>query len=182
MSWSERKGVVWGIAAAAVGCAIGVAGLLIPAREVVYSSELTEFGCFDAPAGRGCTAWMRVSVGNTGNVEQELVHVFLPAAASRWMISTRVFDIRASTEPRPDPVILQQRTAQALVYEIRPLPRNTVVDFLLQCPFCAPADARALRAADVRVEAAGRVREGNPRALTLLRTLGALFAFLLPRG
>lgn len=182
MSWSRGRGVAWGVAAAAVGCAIGMAGLLNPAREVVYSSELTEFGCFDAPAGRGCTAWMRLSVGNTGNVEQEVVHVFLPAAASRWLISTRVFDIHASAQRRPDPVIVHQRTAQAMVYEIRPLPRNTVVDFLLQCPFCAPEDARALRASDIRVEAAAPVREGDPRALTLLRTLGAAFAFLLPRG
>ena len=171
-----------GIAAAAVGCALGVAALLIPAREVLYSSELTEFGCFDAPAGRGCAARMRVSVGNTGNVEQDVVLLHLPAAASRWMISTRVFDIRASTERRPDPVIAHREVAQALVYEIRPLPRNTVVDFHLQCLFCAPEDAGALRASEIRVEAAAKVRQGDPRTLTLLRTLGAVFAFLLPRG
>lgn len=182
MSWSQGRGVAWGIAAAAVGCAIGVAGLLIPAREVVYSSELTEFGCFDAPAGRGCTAWLRLSVGNTGNVEQDVVRVHLPEAASRWLIGTRVFDIRASAERRPDPVILLRRTPQAIVYEIRPLPRNTVVDFLLQCPFCAPEDARALRASAIRVEADAPVREGDPRVLTLLRTLGAAFAFLAPGG
>jgi len=182
VSWGQRKGVAWGIAAAALACAIGVAGLFIPAREILYSSELTDFGCFDAPAGRGCTAWMRLSVGNTGNVEQEMVRVILPAAASRWMIGTRVFDIRASAEPRPDPVILEQRTPQSIVYEIRPMPRNTVVDFSVQCPFCAPEDVRALRASEIRVEAAARVREGDPRALTLLRAIGSGLAWLLPRG
>ena len=182
MSWSRGRGVAWGIAAAAAGCAIGVAGLFIPTREVVYASELTEFGCFDAPAGRGCAAWMRLSVGNTGNVEQEVVHVVLPAAAARWMISTRVFDIRASTERRSDPVIVHQEKAQALVYEIRPLPRNTVVDFHLQCLFCPPEDATALRPSDIRIEAAAKVREGDPRTLTLLRILGTAFAFFLPRS
>jgi hypothetical protein len=181
MSWTQGRGIAWGVAAAA-GCAIGVAGLLIPAREVVYSSELTEFGCFDTPAGRGCTAWMRLSVGNTGNVEQDVVHVYLPAAASRWLISTRVFDIRASAERRPDPFILEQRTPQSIVYQIRPLPRNTVVDFAVQCPFCAAEDVRAMRTSEIRVEAAAPVREGDPRALTLLRALGAALAFLLPRG
>lgn len=182
MSWIHDKGVAWGIAAAAVGSAIGVATLLMPSREVVYSHELTEFGCFDVPSGRGCTAWMRLSVGNTGNVTQDLVQVHLPVAASRWLISTRVFDIRASTELRPYPVIDRQLAGQSVVYEIRPLPRNTVVDFLLQCPFCPPEDVRALRGSEVRVEADAQVRKGDPRTLTLLRTLGAALAFLLPSG
>jgi hypothetical protein len=182
VDWGQRKGVVWGIAAAAVGCAIAIADQLMPAREILHSTELTEAGCFDGPAGRGCVAWRRLSVGNTGNVEQDLVRVHLPEAASRWQISTRVFDIRASTERRPDPVILRLDAAPGVVYEIRPLPHNTVVDFHLQCMSCTPEDTQALRTSTLQIEAAAPVREGDPRVLTLARTLGRALGLLIPGG
>ncbi len=181
MDWSGRKGIGWAIAAAAAGCAVGVAALLIPVREVVFSREVTEYGCFKGPAGRGCMTMARLTVGNTGNVAQELVEVHFPAAISGWQVSTRVLDIRASSERRPEPEIRHRESGGSIVYEVRPLPRNTLVEFRLQCPFCEPEVAGALRPEDLRVEAAARLREGDPRTLTLLRTLGAALASMLPR-
>ena len=180
VDWGRRSGIGWAIAATAAGCAVGVAALSIPVREVVFSREVTEYGCFQGPAGRGCMSMARLTVGNTGNVAQEVVEVHLPAAISRWQVSTRVLDIRASSERRPEPAIRHRPSGESIVYEVRPLPRNTLVEFRLQCAFCEPELAGALRASDFRVEAAARVREGDPRALTLLRTLRAALAALLP--
>lgn len=181
MEWNRRKGIGWTIAVAAAGSALGIVAVSIPVREVVFSREITEYGCFKGPAGPGCMTMARLSVGNTGNVSQDVVEVRMPAAISGWQVSARVLDIRASSEPRPEPVIRHRQSGASIVYEVRPLPRNTLVEFRLQCPFCDPQLAGALRPEDLRIEAAANVREGDPRALTLLRTLGAALASVLPR-
>ena len=91
-----------------------------------------------------------------------------------------MFDIRASAAKRPIPAIADRRVAGAIVYEIKPLPENTVVDFDFQCMRCAEDSVRALQPGRIRVEAAARVVEGDPRVTTLLRGLMNLLRVVLP--
>jgi hypothetical protein len=108
--------------------------------------------------------------------------VHFPGEAAEWRIGTRVFDIRASAVKRPIPRISERREAGAVVYEIRPLPENTVVDFECQCLRCPEDAVRALAPDRIWIEAAGRVAEGDPRVTTILRGLMNLLRVLLPVG
>ena len=118
------KRLAWGIGVALGGIALTLAATFLPDREVHYSLSLNVFNCQNADGGaRLCTAWGRLSVGNTGNVEQSVV---------------------------------------------------------LQCVRCAEDSVRALQPGRIRVEAAARVVEGDPRVTTLLRGLMNLLRVVLP--
>lgn len=169
-------------ALATASAAIAVAALLalLPEPEIVYSRQLTSIGCDkDRPAQR-CYAWARVSIGNTGNVEQSVVRVRLPQAGAAWTVEARSSDLRATRKERREPRVERLEASDAVVYEIRPLPRNTVVDLNLHCLACAGEALRGMRASQISVEGEGRAREGDPRRVTLLDALGQLAAFLTP--
>ncbi len=181
MIWRIDKRLAWGSGVALGGVALTLAATLLPHREVRHALSVNVFECQNTGGGaRICTAWGRLSVGNTGNVEQGVVRVHLPHEAAEWRIGARVFDIRASAAKRPIPAIADRRVAGAIVYEIKPLPENTVVDFECQCMRCPEDTVRALQPARIRVEAAGRVAEGDPRVTTLLRGLMNLLRVVLP--
>jgi len=175
------KRLAWGIGVALGGIALTLAANLLPHREVHHALSLNVFECRNVERGaRVCTAWGRLSVGNTGNVDQSEVRVLFPGEAAEWRIGTRVFDIRASAAKRLDPAIVERREAGAVVYEIKPLPENTVVDFECQCVRCPEEAVRALTPDRIRIEAVGRVAEGDPRVTTILRGLMNLLRVVLP--
>lgn len=181
MTWSIDKRLAWGIGVALGGTALTLAATFLPHREVRHALSLNVFECQNIEhSGRVCTAWGRLSVGNTGNVEQNEVRVYFPGEAAEWRIGTRVFDIRASAVKRPSPAISARHEAGAIVYKIRPLPENTVVDFECQCMRCPEEAVRALAPDRIRIDAAGRVAEGDPRVATLLRGLMNLLRVVLP--
>jgi len=159
---------------------LAFAATFLPKREVHYALDVNVFGCRDVAGERVCTARARLSVGNTGNVDQSVVRARLPREAANWRLSARVFDIRASAASRPNPAIRDRPEGPDLVYEIAPLPQNTVVDFEGQCLQCPEAVIRALTPERIRIEAAGRVARGDPRVSTLLRGLANLLLVLLP--
>ena len=181
MTWSVDKRLAWSIGVALGGIALTLAATFLPRREVHHALSVNVFECQNVDRGaRACTAFGRLSIGNTGNVEQSEVRVHFPGEAAQWRVGTRVFDIRASAVKRPPPAISERREAGAVVYEIRPLPENTVVDFECQCVRCPEETVRAFLPDRIRIEAAGRVAEGDPRVTTLLRGLMNLLRVVLP--
>ncbi len=167
-------------AAALAAMAAAALLALLPDSEIVYSRQLTSIGCDKGKPAERCYAWARVSIGNTGNVEQSVVRVRLPQAGAAWSVEARSSDIRATRKERREPRVERLDASDAVVYEIRPLPRNTVVDLNIQCLACADQALRGLSASQITVEGEGRAREGDPRAVTLLDALGQLASFLIP--
>ena len=181
MTWTIDKRLAWGMGVALGGIALSLAATFLPHREVRHALSLNVFECQNVERGaRVCTAFARLSIGNTGNVEQSEVRVHFPSEVAEWRIGARVFDIRASAVKRPKPAISERREGGAVVYAIRPLPENTVVDFECQCVRCPEDTVRALAPDRIRIEAAGRVAGGDPRATTLLRGLMNLLRVVLP--
>ena len=181
MIWRIDKRLAWGIGVALGGIALTLAATFLPHREVHHALSLNVFDCQGVEGGaRVCTAFGRLSIGNTGNVEQSEVRVHFPGEMAEWRIGARVFDIRASAVKRPNPGIFELGEAGAIVYAISPLPENTVVDFECQCLRCPEDAVRALAPERIRIEAAGRVAEGDPRVTTILRGLMNLLRVVLP--
>lgn len=181
MIWRIDKRLAWGIGVALGGIALTLAAAFLPRREVHHALSVNVFECQSVERGaRVCTAFGRLSIGNTGNVEQSEVRVHFPGEMAEWRIGARVFDIRASAVKRPNPAISERREAGAVVYAIRPLPENTVVDFECQCVRCPEHVVRALAPERIRIDAVGRVAQGDPRATTLLRGLMNLLRVVLP--
>jgi len=175
------KRLAWGIGVALGGIALTLAAVLLPHREVHHTLSVKLFECLGVARGvRACTAFGRFSIGNIGNVEQSEVRVHFPSELAEWRIRARVFDIRASAVKRPNPEISELAEAGAVLYAIRSLPENTVVDFECQCVRCPEDVVRALAPERIWIEAAGRVAEGDPRATTLLRGLMNLLRVVLP--
>ena len=178
---SIDKRLAWAMGVALGGIALTLAATFLPHREVRHALSLNVFECQSVDRNaRVCTARARLSVGNTGNGEQSEVRVHFPGEAAEWRIGTRVFDIRASAVKRPHPAISERREGGAVVYAIRPLPENTVVDFECQCVRCPEEVVRALLPERIRIDAVGRVAEGDPRVTTLLRGLMNLLRVVLP--
>lgn len=180
MAWNIDRRLAWGIGIAFAGIALALAATVLPKREVHYALGVNVFHCQIRADASLCTAWASLSVGNTGNVDQDLVRVHLPAGAADWRFSARVFDIRASVAPRPIPKIRHRPEGPVIVYEITPLPENTVVDFDGQCLQCPEETIRAMAPDRIRVEATGRVAEGDPRVTTILRGLMNVLLALVP--
>ena len=167
-------------AATALGVAVlAAAWSMIPDREVVYSQQVTTIGC-RAPEKAPCFLWARLSIGNTGNVDQEVVRVRLPGAAQAWRVDTRSSDIWASLVARAEPRVIRLARDDAAIYEIRPLSRNKVVDFNAYCVPCAAEAAHRSEALQIAVESEGRLSEGDPRAVSLFAALGRLASLLVP--
>lgn len=179
MSWNLRERVR---TAAATGLGLAVVAALwstIPDRQIVVSQQLTTIGC-KAPERGHCFLWARVSIGNTGNVDEDVVKVRLPGAGEAWRVDMRASDIWASLVERAEPKVARVSRDDQVIYEIRPLPRNKVVDLNAYCVPCAAEAAHGGEAQRVAVESEARVSEGDPRALTLLSALGRLLSVLAP--
>jgi hypothetical protein len=160
------------------GIAIGAVVAWWPDREIAYSREITIVGCGKAGRNDHCYAWARLSIGNTGNVDQAVVRVRLPGDG--WQVHARSADIRASLEPRAEPRLDRIPAPDAAVYEIRPLPRNKVVDLNAYCMACPVEAMGTLDASRIAVESEGRAREGDPRTVTLIGGLVRLATAMIP--
>jgi hypothetical protein len=178
--WGRRESLRASYATLAGAVAIGAFLAWWPDREIVYSRRVTVIGCDPAARAGPCYAWAQLSIGNTGNVDQGVVRVRFPGAESNWQVHARASDIRASLEARAEPRLDRLAAAGAAVFEIRPLPRNTVVDLNAYCMGCPPEVVRGTDASRIGIESEGRATEGDPRAVTFFSGLLRLAAMLIP--
>lgn len=178
MIWGPQRSLRLILATVAGGVALSIFWMSLPDREVMYSRALRVVGC--AKAADPCYAWARLSIGNTGNVDQGVVQFRLPGGRAQWQVHADVSDIRASLEERARPRVDRVGGTDAALFEIRPLPRNKVVDLNAYCMACPPELIRGAEASHIAVQGEGRTLEGDPRAVTLFGAALRFAAMLIP--
>lgn len=155
--------------------------LLRPDHEILYSATLVVANCPEIEGRKRCVALYRVSIANSGRARQDAVHVEWGPAREIWTSSTNVTDLVGSAVKRSDPRITETSAEDRKVFHIRELEPNTLVEIKFSCVLCAPEEIRALRDAQVRVDAKGDVVNTDPRGTifgrairNLVRTLGLI--------
>ena len=142
--------------------------ILRPRYEVLYHLSPIVSQCIGTAPGERCVALYRLLVANSGREAQERVVVRWPAQFAGWLIDWTSRDLVASAERRADPEIAPSRGGE-FSHEIRNLAPNTLVELSVRCLDCARDELAAARQASVRIEAHGKIMEGEPRTTMLGR-------------
>lgn len=145
--------------------------LLRPDHEVLYSAALAFADCPKIQGRELCVALYRVSIANSGRARQEEVRVEWGPARDLWTFSTNVTDLVGSAAKRSDPRITETSGEGSRVFQIRDFEPNTLVELQFNCMLCPPEEIRALRNAQVRVDAKGEVVNADPRGTVFRRAM-----------
>ena len=124
-----------------------------------------------------CMTIYQIKVGNTGAFDQENIRIRMPRVSFLVPPDISVQNLIASNENKRTPEIQDSSQNDGIVvYDISPLPQNTLVT--IKFTTVGMENARLLESMEIQVEAYGRIVESDPQATVLARFLHEMFGWL----